>query len=49
MPTLKHLIEELQKLAVEPDEVRLPGQMYDDIVDQAEGIVDEQEQEQEQE
>lgn len=45
MPTLKHLIEELQKLAVEPDEVRLPGQMYDDIVDQAEGIVDEQEQE----
>ena len=45
MPTLKHLIEELQKLAVDPDEVRLPGQMYDDIVDQADDIVDEQEQE----
>jgi hypothetical protein len=43
MPTLKHLIEELKKLAVDPDEVRLPGTLYDDLVEQAEDIEDEEE------
>lgn len=32
MPTLKHLLEELGILGVEPDEVRIPGTVYDNIV-----------------
>ena len=38
MPTLKHLLEELQSLTVDPDEIRIPGTLYDDLVDQAEGV-----------
>ena len=41
MPNLKHLLDELRKLGVDPDEVRLPGQLYDDLVDQAEDIIEE--------
>lgn len=41
MPTLKHLIEELRKLSVDPDELRIPGQLYDDLVEQGEDIADE--------
>ena len=36
MPTLKHLLEELRKNKVEPDDVRNPGQQYDDLLDDAE-------------
>jgi len=36
MPTLRHLIEELKKLAVDPDDIRVPGQLYDDLIEQAE-------------
>ena len=41
MPTLKHLLEELQRIKVDPDEVRIPGQLYDDLVDDAEDIAEE--------
>ena len=41
MPTLKHLLDELRKLAVDPDDVRLPGQLYDDLVEQAEDTTEE--------
>ena len=41
MPTLKHLLDEILKLNVDPDEVRMPGQLFDDLVDQAEDIADE--------
>jgi len=41
MPTLKHLLEELQKIDADPDEVRIPGQLYNDLVDQGEDIVEE--------
>ena len=43
MPTLKHLIEELRKLDVDPDDVRLPGTLYDDLVDQAESNPEDEE------
>ena len=36
MPTLEHLIEELRKLQVNPDAIRIPGQLYDDIISEAE-------------
>jgi len=36
MPTLKHLLEELGLIGVKPDNVRIPGQLYDDIVTDAE-------------
>ena len=40
MPTLKHLLEELQKIDVDPDDVRIPGQLYDDLGDNAEDIAE---------
>jgi hypothetical protein len=36
MPTLKHLLEELGLLKVKPEDVRITGQLYDDIVADAE-------------
>ena len=45
MPSLKHLIEELTKLTVDPSEIRLPGQLYDELLDQVETIADEEESE----
>ena len=36
MPTLRHLLEELGLLCVEPEDVRIPGQLYDAIVADAE-------------
>ncbi len=41
MPTLKHLIEELRRLRVDPDDIRVPGRLYDDFVEQAEDIIEE--------
>jgi hypothetical protein len=41
MPTLRHLLEELRKISVDPDEVRILGQLYDDLVDEAEDIAEE--------
>lgn len=41
MPTLKHLLEELRRIRVDPDEVRIPGQLYEDLVDDAEDIPEE--------
>ena len=35
MPNLRHLLEELGLLGVKPDKVRIPGQLYDDIVAEA--------------
>ena len=43
IPTLKHLLEELEKLAVEPDKVRMPGTLYDELVEQAEEANEEEE------
>ena len=45
MPTLKHLIEELSKLDIDPDKVRLPGTLYDDLVEQAEDTAEDEEEE----
>jgi len=36
MPTLRHLLEELGILGVDPDKVRIPGQTYDNIMADAE-------------
>ena len=36
MPNLKHLLDELKELGVEPNKVRIPGQLYDNIVSDAE-------------
>ena len=43
MPTLKQLIEELEDIEVDPKTVRLPGQLYDDLVELAENPEDEEE------
>ena len=43
MPNLKHLLEELQELGVEPDKIRIPGQLYDNIVSDAEECSEEKE------
>ena len=36
MPNLKHLLEELEELGIEPKKIRIPGQLYDNIVSDAE-------------
>jgi len=43
MLNLKHLLEELQELGVEPRQVRLPGSLYDTLVAQAEEVDEEDE------
>lgn len=43
MPSVKQLVDELKKLDIDPDEVRLPGSLYDDLVEQAEDTADEEE------
>jgi len=47
MPSLKQLIEELQELFDNPNEVRVPGQLYDDTVDQIVAVADQEEQDEE--
>jgi hypothetical protein len=36
MPTLKHLLEDLKLIGSHPDRVRIPGTLYDELVEQAE-------------
>jgi len=36
MPNLKHLLEELEELGIEPDKIRIPGQLYDNMLADAE-------------
>ena len=36
MPNLKHLLEELEELGIEPNKIRIPGQLYDSLVSDAE-------------
>ena len=36
MPNLKHLLEELEELGIEPKKIRIPGQLYDNLVSDAE-------------
>lgn len=43
MPNLKHLLEELEELGIEPDKVRIPGQLYDNLVADAEESSEEEE------
>ncbi len=38
MPTLKQLLQELRKLDVDTDEVRIPAALYDDLLNEAEDI-----------
>lgn len=42
MPTLRHLLEELRMLDVDPDKVRIPGQLYDGLVEQADDIAEQE-------
>ena len=41
MPSLRHLLEDLQKLDVPPDDVRLPGTLYDSLIADAEESIEE--------
>ena len=36
MPNLKHLLDDLEELGVEPKQIRIPGQLYDNMVADAE-------------
>ena len=36
MPNLKHLLDDLDELGVEPNKIRIPGQLYDNLVTDAE-------------
>ena len=41
MPNLKHLLEDLEELGIEPKKIRIPGQLYDNMVADAEEPIDE--------
>ena len=43
MPSLRHLLEELKQLSVDPDEIRIPGKLYDELIADAEDSGDEDE------
>jgi hypothetical protein len=43
MPTIKHLLEELKLLNVKPDDVRISGKMFDNIMIDVEEQKDESE------
>ena len=43
MPNLRHLLDDLSNLDVEPEQVRIPGRLYDDILADAESSDDEDE------
>ena len=45
MPNLKHLLEELEELGIEPKKIRIPGQLYDNMVADAEDSSEEEEKE----
>jgi len=47
MPNLKHLLEDLEELGVEPTRVRIPGQLYDSMVADAEESTEENPEEEE--
>ena len=44
MPNLKHLLEELEDLDVEPKEIKMNPLQYDEIIAKAEEIADEDKQ-----
>ncbi|HUU63060.1 MAG TPA: hypothetical protein VMX96_03965 [Dehalococcoidia bacterium] len=35
MPTLKHLVEDVEKLGANPEDIHIPGVVFDDLVEQA--------------
>jgi hypothetical protein len=41
MPTLWNLLQELRKLDVDPGEIRIPAALYDDLLNEAEEISNE--------
>ena len=43
MPNLKHLLDDLDDMGVAPDKVRIPGQLYDNLVADAEESGEEEE------
>ena len=44
VPNLKHLLDELEELDVSPQQIKLPGPLYDDLIDQAEDTEEDNEQ-----
>ena len=41
MPNLKHLLDDLDEIGIEPNKVHIPGQLYDSMVADAEESVEE--------
>ena len=47
MPNLKHLLDDLEEIGVERDKVRIPGQLFDSLVADAEESIEENPEEEE--
>ena len=47
MPNLRHLLEELEELGVEPQRIRIPGQRYDYMEADSEESIEENPEEEE--
>jgi len=42
MPTLQHLIDELRKLRVNPEEIRIKGKLYDELIEDADDVCEDE-------
>ena len=40
MPTLQHLLDELRKLRINPDEIRIKGKLYDELIQDADDVIE---------
>jgi len=47
MPNLKHLLDDLEEIGVEPNAVHIPGQLYDNMVADAEESIEQNPEEEE--
>ncbi len=43
MPNLKHLLDELEELDVDPRQVKIPAPLFDELVSQAEDVEEDNE------
>ena len=39
MPNLEHFLDDLEEIGIEPKQFRIPGQLYDNMLAEAEDII----------
>ena len=39
MPNLEHFLDDLEDIGIQPKQVRIPGQLYDNLLSEAEEVI----------